>query len=318
MPVNTFPGKMEVRLGKKGDKVLVPGQDYIVDPASDGANGLYKIGKKDTNNFCILTPVDRTQRKGVLEIAKGRLVWSVARDTLKMPAIQLKEGVLGKKDKYIHLLIEQDYSQFYKGSNVIGYLSSPANPDSFIVIGAHLDHLGKMGASAVFPGANDNASGIATLLDLARYFSQPEVKAKLRYSIIFIGFGGEEAGLVGSHYFVDNSPVKLSKIKFMINMDLMGNGQDGMMVVNGSVYKTQYDSLVAMNNRGKYLKEIKSRGKAANSDHYWFSEKGVPSFFFYLLGDYPYYHDIYDTPEKPSLKGYDGAFRLITQFIKGL
>lgn len=156
------------------------------------------------------------------------------------------------------------------------------------------------------------------MLDMASYFARPEMRKELKYSIIFISFGGEEAGLLGSHYFVEHSAVELSKVKFMINMDLMGNGQDGMMVVNGSVYKQEYDKLVALNNRGKYLKEIKSRGKAANSDHYWFSEKGVPAFFFYLLGDYPYYHDIYDTPEKPTLKGYTGAFKLITEFVKDL
>ena len=171
-----------------------------------------------------------------------------------------------------------------------------------------------MGEATYFPGANDNASGIAMLLDLARYFAKPENKP--RYSIGFIAFAGEEAGLVGSKYYTDHPIVPLTNISFLMNMDLMANGQDGMMVVNGKVFPQQYDKLVNINDSTHYLKAIEKRGKAANSDHYWFSEKGVRAFFFYLLGDYPYYHDIYDTPEKPTMAGYDGAFRIIRDFAK--
>lgn len=354
MSVNTFPGRVQVGVSKRRNwhvKWLVPGKDYIVDPASIAPKETiygyeaYEIVKVDSSSKSIdeLKPYYSTDDRAItydpktvkdlqkrydqisaskqwiaVELVDGPLVWSVATDTAPVPIIQLRKKVVKKKWHFIALHLDQKFNPYYTSSNVIGCLRNPANPDSFIVIGAHLDHLGKMGKDAMFPGANDNASGTAMMLDMARYFDRPEVRRELKYSIIFISFGGEEAGLLGSKYFVDHSPVELSKIKFMINMDLMGNGQDGMMVVNGGVFKTQYDSLVAMNNRGKYLKEIKSRGKAANSDHYWFSEKGVPSFFFYLLGNYPYYHDIYDTPEKPTLKGYDGAFRLITEFVKSL
>jgi aminopeptidase YwaD len=72
---------------------------------------------------------------------------------------------------------------------------------------------------------------------------------------------------------------------------------------------------VHINDSAKYLKVINKRGKAANSDHYWFSENGVRAIFVYLLGEYPYYHDIYDTADKPTLAGYDGAFRLLRDFV---
>jgi hypothetical protein len=348
MSVNTFPGNLRVGLcnakGKK-QRWLVPGQDYILDPGSDGfREGRLSLLRLDSASL-MTTPshvpvhtnraltydsklrkyvpnlawtLEKSGASAAIELTDGPLAWGASQDSLQFPLVILKKKVLKKRDQIISLEIEQQLNPYYVSSNVIGSIQSQNNPDSFIVIGAHLDHLCKMGKDAMFPGANDNASGTAMMLDIARYFTKPEVKKNLRYSIIFISFGGEEAGLIGSKYFVEHSPVDLSKIKFMINMDLMGNGQDGMMVVNGSVFKKQYDSLIAMNNRGQYLKEIKSRGKAANSDHYWFSEKGVPSFFFYLLGDYPWYHDIYDTPEKPTLKGYDGTFRLITEFVRSL
>lgn len=338
-------------------KLLEAGDDYILNAQSNGAQpnhyhlwkfdslSLSYLNKRDSNvrhyssrfyycglPHCALTydlkhkdillnwdsSIHRSNFSAAVEFTNGSLVWSVGRDTTSVPIIQIKAKKLKKRYKYIHLNIDQEYIPNYTSSNVIGLVRNPHHPDTFIVIGAHLDHLGKMGSEAMFPGANDNASGIAIMLDMARYFANPEVRDELPFSIIFIGFGAEEAGLVGSKYFVENPPVPLSKIGFMINMDLMGNGQDGMMVVNGNVYQDKYEKLSSLNKKRGYLKEIKSRGKAANSDHYWFSENGVPSFFFYLLGEYPWYHDIYDTPEKPNLAGYEGAFKLITEFVREL
>jgi Zn-dependent M28 family amino/carboxypeptidase len=195
----------------------------------------------------------------------------------------------------------------------MGYVKGTEYPDSFIFLTAHYDHLGEMGKGTYFPGANDNASGIAILIDMARYFANSKIKP--RYSIGFIAFAGEEAGLVGSKYYTDYPVTPLKNISFLMNMDLMANGQTGMMVVNGSVFPKEYGKLVHINDSAHYLYAIDKRGKAANSDHYWFSEKGVKAFFFYLLGKYPYYHDIYDTSDKPTMAGYDGAFRLIRDFI---
>ena len=80
-------------------------------------------------------------------------------------------------------------------------------------------------------------------------------------------------------YFVDNNTLDLTKIKFLVNLDLLGTGDDGIMVVNATEFKPQFEKLKKVNENGNYVKEIKQRGKARNSDHYWFSEKGVPCFF---------------------------------------
>ncbi len=350
MDVNTFPGKTVVVFhSKTGSKILKSGADFIVAPNSGGANfnnlkvfyadssALYKLlaGKKvkfPKGKFVLVFDADiavKIKEKGnlrsmltsskataIIELTSGRLVWSVAHSALKIPYIEAAKNAFDKSVTSISINIEQELRESYQSQNVIGQLKSPKSPDSFIVFSAHYDHLGKMGSDAYFPGANDNASGIAMLLDLARTYAASKDTPK--YSLVFIAFGAEEAGLIGSKYYTDVPSVPLKNIKFVINMDLMGNGQDGMMAVNGSVFTKEYEKLVEINRQKSYLKEIKARGKAANSDHYWFVENGVKAFFFYLLGDYPYYHDIYDTAEKPTLQGYNGAFKLIQDFISSL
>ena len=171
-----------------------------------------------------------------------------------------------------------------------------------------------MGANTYFPGANDNASGVAMLLDMATYYAQSPPKK----SVLLIGFGAEESGLVGSKHFVNNPTVLLEQINFVFNMDLMGTGSEGGMIVNGKVFEKHFEQLVEINNAGKYLPVLKKRGKAANSDHYWFSEKGIPSFFIYLMGGISAYHDVDDISKTLPLTKYEDSFRLIRDFIDEL
>ncbi|MGB0897562.1 MAG: M28 family peptidase, partial [Flavobacteriaceae bacterium] len=110
----------------------------------------------------------------------------------------------------------------------------------------------------------------------------------------------------------------LSQINFVFNMDLMGTGSEGGMIVNGRVYESHYEKLTQINNKKNYLPIIKKRGKAKNSDHYWFSEKGVPSFFLYLMGGVSAYHDVDDVFKTLPLTKYEDSFRLIRDFIAEL
>ncbi|MFB0926414.1 MAG: M28 family peptidase, partial [Vicingaceae bacterium] len=137
-------------------------------------------------------------------------------------------------------------------------------------------------------------------------------------TVVFIAFGAEEIGLVGSQYFVQNPPFDLKKINFVFNMDLMGTGSEGAMIVNGKIFENQYKSLTKINEEHNYLPIIKKRGKAANRDHYWFSENGVPAFFIYLMGGIKAYHDIYDVSETLPLTKFEDTFRLIRDFVDEL
>lgn len=101
-------------------------------------------------------------------------------------------------------------------------------------------------------------------------------------------------------------------------MDLMGTGDEGMMVVNGSVFSEAFGKLDSINNQHKFLPQINKRGKAANSDHYFFTEKGVPSFFFYTLGGIKAYHDIEDIPQTLPLTKFKEVYQLILLFNESI
>jgi Zn-dependent M28 family amino/carboxypeptidase len=155
---------------------------------------------------------------------------------------------------------------------------------------------------------------VSVLLNLVKHY----VKNPPKYKTLFIFFAGEEAGLLGSKYFVESKVVDLKKIKFLINLDLLGTGDDGIMVVNGYTFEKQFSLLESINKEKNLVKEIKRRGKASNSDHYWFSEAGVPCFFIYTLGGIKAYHDIYDVAKTLPLTDYVDVFKLVTEFTNQL
>ncbi len=171
-----------------------------------------------------------------------------------------------------------------------------------------------MGRETMFPGANDNASGVALLLDLAKHYTS----TKPSYTMVFITFAGEEIGLIGSTYFTEHPIVPLGKIKFLLNFDLAGTGEDGIQVVNGKIHQRKFDLITRLNDQNKFLKQVKIRGEACNSDHCMFHSKGVPCFFIYTLGGIQAYHDIYDRAETLPLTEYEDYFKLIVAFVKNL
>jgi hypothetical protein len=99
----------------------------------------------------------------------------------------------------------------------------------------------------------------------------------------------------------------------------MGSGEDGVMAVNGSVFKESWSALDSINKANNYLKIVKRRGKAANSDHYFFVEQGVHGFFFYLMGEFSYYHEVDDNAQELKLtEHYEKAFYLFRDFVNYL
>ena len=104
----------------------------------------------------------------------------------------------------------------------------------------------------------------------------------------------------------------------LVNLDLMGSAADGIAVVNGTLYPEEMEKLGKLNRTQGLVDRIKLRGKAANSDHYWFSEAGVPAIFIYTMGNAKAYHDVHDVPEELDWAKYEEVFTLITSFIKQL
>jgi Zn-dependent M28 family amino/carboxypeptidase len=206
-------------------------------------------------------------------------------------------------------LIENQSSQ-----NIIGYIKGTTTPQKVIVFSAHYDHLGKMGKDVYFAGANDNASGVAMLLELAKYYSENPPD----YSVAFMAFGSEEMGILGSMFYTQNPLFPLKDIEFLINLDLIGTGEKGATVVNATIHEKEFELLKKINVEKNYLKTIESRGEAANSDHYFFHRNRVSSFYIYLNGGSQAYHDINDTPQNLSLFAYQNLYELLIEFSKGL
>jgi len=347
-PVNTFPGKMNVRIDGVTKKT---GVEYLIDPGSPGIKGDYPIihieieellGVKSFKAFfsaakdCfIMIPayekneysdderhmIDKAIRffkynpdnpaAGTIIETTDKLTWSGSTALNTKPTLILKADANNQETERITLNVKNKFVNQYTSRNVIGYLEGDG-PDSIIVFTAHYDHLGMMGSETIFPGANDNASGVAMLLNLAKYYS----KNKPAFDMLFIAFGGEELGLIGSSYFVKNPLVELSRIKFLLNFDIAGTGDDGIQVVNGSVHKKYFNILNDENERYGLLPSVKTRGEACNSDHCMFHLKKVPCFFIYTLGGIQAYHDIYDQPETLPLTEFEDYFKLIKRFIE--
>ena len=135
---------------------------------------------------------------------------------------------------------------------------------------------------------------------------------------MFICFAGEEAGLLGSKYFTEHPLIPLQKIRFLTNVDLVGTGVEGITVVNATEFAKEFEWLKQINAEHQLLAKINARTKAANSDHYWFTEKGVPAFFIYTLGGIKAYHDVFDKAATLPLNEYEDLLKFIVGFNKKL
>lgn len=302
-PVNTFPGKAAVSVN---GKPLRPGADFIPSPESRGVRGKGKLEAKDATHY-----IDAENR--VILVLEKKLTWSVATTAADYTVIQADSALfVNDPPREIAVDLDNKLVNNFKTANVCGMVKGTTHPDSVLFVTAHYDHLGGLGKEAYFPGANDNASGVGMLLALAKYYAahpQP-------YTVAFICFAGEEIGLLGSKYYTEHPLIPLENISFLINLDLTGTGDEGIMVVNATEYRKAFELIKHINAAQHYLAEVKERGKAANSDHYFFTEKGVPAFFIYTMGGIKAYHDVYDKAATLPLNEVNDLTALIKEFFQ--
>lgn len=256
---------------------------------------------------------DNNPAEGTLIFTREKLTWSASTQLYPHPVFTIQADSITKAFDEIFVDLDNEYHKHYTTQNVIGYLEGK-NRDSAIVLTAHYDHLGIMGPNAIFNGANDNASGVAMLLSMARHYAENEPN----HTTVFIAFSAEELGLLGAEYYTENPLFELSRIKFLLNFDLAGTGDEGIQVVNGSVYSDKFNLMQQINNEFNLLPQVKVRGPACNSDHCWFDRNEVPNFFIYTLGGIPAYHDVHDRPETLPLTEFEDYYRLLTKFINQL
>ena len=338
---NTFPDSVSLLVeGRK----LETGIDYLISSVSGSAKGVFNLKFINRNNIIefledlnnrnirfdgnafVLDDAEISdndtlqlfrelariiaQKSPVFKINDAKFTWSVGTEQMPFPIVEIKSEKLPKSTRNVKINIHNLFKSTIKTQNVIAYVEG-RKKTKFIVISAHYDHLGQMGNDVYFPGANDNASGIAMLLYLSKYFS----KNKPKYSLVFMAFGAEEVGILGSKYYVENPLFPLNDIRFVINCDIMGTGGQGVTVVNGTVHKKEFKKLAVLNLKKKYVNKVKVRGRAANSDHYWFSQRQIPAVFIYTLGGITAYHDVFDKYETLPLTEFSNLSKLLIGFV---
>lgn len=338
--VNSFPDSVKASID---GKALRPGHDFLADAESGKASGTYPLvhitaddlngperrgmtmGVLSGNAACVHWPASRNadslrlfrqwerdlMHYGPVVKHVDKLTWTVATEAQPYPLIEVAGDALTDSSAAITLSVRNQLHVRRAARNVLGMVKGKSK--EWIVIGAHYDHLGRMGPDALFPGANDNASGTAMLLSLAEHFGRKGNTPK--HNLLFVAFAGEEAGLIGSEWCAVDRPVDWKSVRMMINLDILGTGDDGVMVVNASAQQKAYDQLVAINGAKGYVKEVKARGPACNSDHCPFVQRGVPSIYLYTLGGVAHYHDVNDRAETLPLTEFADLHALLRDFI---
>ena len=180
-----------------------------------------------------------------------------------------------------------------KTFNVVGYIEgSDPRLSMNILSGAHLDHVGYQGDKLYFPGANDNASGVAGLIAIAEAINKSTTKP-LR-SVVFVAFSSEESGLKGSKYFVANMPINADKVVAMLNFDCIGQG-DSIAIGGRLSYPKLWKKAKKIDKRNTKLLSPKTFG-GGGADAQPFYEAGIPTLYFNTSGGYKYLHAT-DKPE---------------------
>jgi hypothetical protein len=224
-----------------------------------------------------------------------------------MPKMEIRENVeVERVVKTVH--------------NVIAYL--PGETPEYVILGAHYDHLGLGGQYSmaplmkgmVHPGADDNASGTAGVIELARYFSEFYRGVKPKRGLVFMAYAGEELGLLGSGYYAEHPLLPLRDAVAMLNMDMIGRVRDGKLYIGGAgtgtTFRADLDDLVGKSGfRVDY-----SESGYGSSDHTSFSARQVPVLFFFsgLHGDY---HRPTDTWDKIDASAAVGVLRLVSGMV---
>ena len=194
----------------------------------------------------------------------------------------------------MHITVEADYNPKAKTYNVVGMIegSDPKLKDEYIILGAHLDHVGKQGDNLIFPGADDNGSGVVTVLEAARVLNQLEERPKR--SIIFVLFACEESGLTGATHFV-HSFTPVEKIVSFINIDCVGNG-DSIRILGAQSHPKLWR--LAFDKNAEYTQLMTTTpGGTPGADATPFMEAGVPCLYFTNVNGYQHLHKPSDTVE---------------------
>ena len=342
--INTFPGKMEMWAdGRK----LKAGVDFSIREYSPGVHGEFPVYHVDTLNYnaekmfedlakpeyanCLVCcefwfayrhgkDFSRLQKAGECTNAGLIQTWTspikfykaYGHRVVDKPIIWVTpEAIAGVKS--VRVNVDNEFLPGYGLFNVIAKVNGERH-DSCYVFTAHYDHLGNLGRKIYYAGANDNASGTAALVTLAEYYA----KNKPPYDMYFLSVSGEDANLRGSEFFAKNPLVPLEQIKYLFNIDMIGDNNPVQYCEVSDEGMRGYKLFEEINDGARYFKSLNRGALAANSDHYPFAERHVPCIFFENEdGDaFPFYHTIYDNWKHAVFDSYEPVFKLIKDFIE--
>ena len=342
--INTFPGKMDLWAdGKK----LTPGVDFSMREYSPGVRGEFSVYHIDTLNFNpdrILADLQKPENVGCMVVCdfwftyRHRDLFSKLQKAGQCPNAGLiytwtspikfykayGEKVVDKPIIWVtpeaiadvHTIradVENLFLKEYEIFNVIAKVEGERH-DNCYVFTAHYDHLGNLGRKVYYPGANDNASGTAAIVTLAAHYAHNRPK----YDMYFIAFSGEDANLRGSEYYALHPAVPLEQIKYLFNIDMIGDNNPVQYCECSPEGLRGYALLEKINAEKHYFKALNRGALAANSDHYPFATRHVPCIFLENEeGDaFQYYHTVFDTWKTAIFTSYEPIFRLVTDFVE--
>ena len=344
LDINTFPGKMELSIDGKRQ---IPGVDFTLREFSPGIKGEFNLYYIDTLNYNpdkIFADLASPQYEGAFVVCDFMFTYKHLADFKKLQSkeecsasgfiytwetplkfykaygetVREKPIIWVTPDfptdaKTIKVNIENEFLDDYECFNVIAKVEGNRH-DSCYVFTAHYDHLGKLGKKTYYPGAHDNASGTAAIITLAAHYAQhtPE------YDIYFIAFSGEDANLRGSEWYAEHPVVPLSQIKYLFNLDMIGDNNPEMYCEVSDEGMAGYSLFEQINGQSGYFEALDRAELADNSDHYPFAVRGVPCIFFMNEnGDaFKYYHTVHDTWKNAIFINYEPTFKLIRDFIE--
>ncbi|NOU59119.1 M28 family metallopeptidase [Marinifilum caeruleilacunae] len=313
---NAKPGKGEAKLTWITKDILTNSYALGTFMKKDHSNSFLAIDSTGLNNPELYNFAQAMMKKNVFDakgmvLINGKLKYSAKNKLVDFTTLLVKTDVISPEVKTIQYDIESKFIEDYKTQNLVGYI--PGQTDTCIMFTAHYDHLGYYGDS-MYPGANDNASGVAMVMNLAKYFKAK--KKKPHYTLVFALFSAEEAGLLGSRHYVANPIFPLEQTKMVLNFDMVATGEKGIFVINGNMVPKEMDKFHAINKEKDYVFKMFGTGESSSSDHAPFHDKGVKAVFFYTHSDNADYHETTDTADKLSYKQFEGIFKLVRDYAE--
>ncbi len=298
-------------------------EDDSSDSVDDGEAGDGSDSQNEDNSFDFPQDIlDRAFETVSVENLKRDLTY-IASDELegRLPG---SEGSRKAQDYIVKQFEEcgvapagQDYLQnfvakeSYEAANIVGIVegSDPLLKNEFIVIGGHYDHLGKTG-NEIFNGADDNGSGTVGVVATACALSK--IRDNLGRSIIFVAFDGEEMGLLGSKYYVENALRPLEKTVYMLNLDMIGRMDAGRVRAMKDFHHPVPEIYMADAGQRQGIEVDPIMFSFGGSDHMPFWSNSIPAVFF-NTGVHEDYHKGTDTVEKINFEGMAGIIKITVE-----